>query len=302
MKLIGFDKINSQLSDSYNSNHLHHGILLSGKKGIGKYSFALNFIQNILNNRADTNPDILIIQKEEGKKEITVDKIRKLFSFVTQTSAHSKDKFVIIDSVCSLNKSAANALLKILEEPRPNNYLFLIAHNLNKVLPTIRSRSFIIKAQGLDKADFKNIITENNFSFSDTDINFLSELCDNSPALAIEIGEDLKRLYELFLRSLINEKVTESLLKIISDKNFNFDIFIRCYEFFILRLLKDYSNFKFTKFYEEEEVFIKLKQKFNSSVLQASFDENLNILYKTIPLNLSKKLSFINAFQSPIHE
>lgn len=302
MSLIGFDKINKQLSDSYHNNKLHHAILLSGKQGIGKASFALSFIQNILNNFAENNPDILLIQKDEGKKEITVDKIRKIFSFVTQTSAHSKDKFIIIDSVCNLNKSASNALLKILEEPRPNNYLFLISHNLNKVLPTIRSRCFILKTNGLEKNDFKQIITQQNFSFNDSDIEFLSNISNNSPALALEIGEDLKIFYELFLRSLLNEKITEKLSKIVADKNFNFDLFIRCYEFLISRLFKSYSNIKMDLFYEEKQVFEKLKQRFSYSYLQSRNDENINILYKTIALNLSKKLSFINTFQSLTYE
>jgi len=301
MNLIGFDKINSQLSDSYQKDHLHHGILLSGKKGIGKSSFVLAFIKNLLGNFAENNPDILIVKKEDGKKEITVDKIRKIFSFATQTSANSKDKFIIIDSVCELNKSASNALLKLLEEPRPNNYLFLIAHNLNKVLPTLRSRCFIIKTPGLTKDEFKNVVQEKNFSFSEDDINFLSTICDNSPALAIEIGEDLKKVYELFLRSILNEKATDNLSKMIADKNFNFDIFIRCYEFFILRAQKSYSDIGFEKYYEEDKVFDKIKQKFSHSQLQDNFDENINVLYKTIPLNLSKKLTFINIFQSLIH-
>lgn len=298
MSLIGFDKIKNNLSDSYQNQRLHHGILLVGKKGIGKSSFATSFIKEILKSSAENNPDLLIVQKDEGKKEITVDKVRKIFSFVTQTSAGSKDKFIIIDSVCNLNKSASNALLKILEEPRPNNYLFLIAHNLSKVLPTIRSRCFIIKTDGVRKEEFKNIVEEKNFGFNEEDINFLSEICDDSPALAIELGAELKRLYELFLRSLINEKISDNLSKMIQDKNFNFEIFIRCYEFFMLRALKNYSDIKFDKFYEEEKVFDKLKQNFDIRKLQDNNDENLKVLYKTIPLNLSVKLTFINIFHS----
>ncbi|MBL6664961.1 MAG: AAA family ATPase [Rickettsiales bacterium] len=300
MSLIGFDKIDRHLLDSYHNSHLHHGILLVGKKGIGKSSFALEFAQNISNNNSENNPDILLVKKDEGKKEITVDKVRKIFNFVTQTSAYSPNKFVIIDSVCNLNKSASNALLKILEEPRPNNYLILIAHNLSKVLPTIRSRCFIVKASGVTEDEFKNIVGEKVFSLSEEDINFLGAICDNSPALAIELGGDLKRFYELFLRSILNEKISDNLSKIVLDKKFNFEILIRCYEFFILRLFKSYFNIIFNKFYEEDTAFDKLKQKNDLIALQANNDENLKHLYKTIPLNLSVKLTFINIFHSLI--
>jgi DNA polymerase-3 subunit delta' len=114
--LIGFNQTKSALFNSHQTQKLHHAILLHGKKGIGKASFAAELAKEILGKSA-LYPDLLLIEKEAEKKEITVDKIRKIADFSNQTSAISADKFILIDSACELNKSASNALLKILEEP-----------------------------------------------------------------------------------------------------------------------------------------------------------------------------------------
>src|SRR3989338_1395027 len=134
--LIGFENIKSKLQDSYQQNRLHHAIMLCGKNGIGKASFAKEFALEILQAGKNTHhPDLLLIEREEDKKEISVAKIREIAKFFNQTSAISKNKFIIINSADELNRSSANALLKILEEPNNNNFLILISHSISKSLP-----------------------------------------------------------------------------------------------------------------------------------------------------------------------
>lgn len=298
MNLIGFDKISSNIIGSFSENKLHHAILIDGKKGIGKASFAKELLKKLSGNNNLNNPDILLIEKEGDKKEITVDKIRKIFDFTTQTSAISKNKFIIIDSACQLNKSASNALLKALEEPRPNTFLFLISHSINKILPTIKSRCFIVKVPSLTQEQFYQIIKNSNSEITENELLFLSEICDNSPATALNSGDEIKRFYELFLRSLLIDKISDSLQKIISDKNFNFEIFVKCYEFFNYRFCKFLSQNNFVTFFEEDKVFEKLKDKYQLKQYLKFSDDNLELLHKTIPFNLSKKLSFINIFNN----
>lgn len=298
MNLVGFDKISSNIIHSFDENKLHHAILIDGKKGSGKASFVKEISKKLSGNDNLNNPDILLIEKESDKKEITVDKIRNIFDFITQTSAISKNKFIIIDSACQLNKSASNALLKILEEPRQNNFLFLISHSINKILPTIKSRCFIVKASTITQEQFYQIIKSKNSEISENELLFLSEICDNSPATAINFGEEIKRFYELFLRSLLIDKISDSLQKIISDKNFNFEIFIKSYEFFNYRFCKILSQNEFITFFEEDKVFTKLKEKYQLEQYLKISENNLNLLHQTIPFNLSKKLGFINIFNN----
>ena len=299
--LIGFNQTKSALLKSYQTQKLHHAILLYGKKGIGKASFAAEIAKEILGKSA-LYPDLLLIEKEAEKKEITVDKIRKIADFSNQTSAISTNKFILIDSACELNKSASNALLKILEEPRPNNFLILISHNLNRVLPTIRSRCQIVKIPDLSLHDFTEILRQNNLQFPPKDLQILSEIFNNSPAEAITLGLELTRFYELFLRSLYNKKISEELLKKISDKNFSFTIFEKSFEFFISRLLKRLNATLDNFYFDEEKVFLNLIQKHSAQKIFMIADESLNLLRQTTQLSLDKKLSFINIFNQVCYE
>lgn len=282
--MIGFDSTKSTLLSSYQNQKLPHAILLLGKKGIGKASFAREFALQITRSE----PDVLVIEKEAEKKEINVEKIRGIKDFANQTAAISQDKFIIIDSACELNKSAANALLKILEEPRPNNFLILVAHNLNRVLPTIRSRCQIVKIADLSREDFGKIVKN--------DAEFLAEICDNSPAQALELGAELSRFYALFLRSILNKKLSEELLKKVGEKNFPFQVVEKSCEFFFNRLSKFLCGSEPKFFHEEEKVFLTLKQKFSAAEIFQICDESLILLHKTQSAYLDKKLTLINIF------
>ncbi len=300
--MIGFNSVKSALLNSHQSQKLHHAILLHGKKGIGKASFACEFAEEILQNKTSANPDLLLIEKDAEKKEITVDKIRKIVEFANQTSAISPYKFIIIDSACELNKSASNALLKILEEPHNNNFLLLISHNLHRVLPTIRSRCQIVKVADLSRQDFSKILRQKNLQFSASDLEFLSEICDNAPADALNFGLELTRFYPLFLRSITNKKISDELLKKLSDKNFSFVIFEKTFEFFISRLIKRLNIADFNFYFDEEKVFLKIISKFSVIKILAIADESLFLLRRTTSLSLDKKLSFINIFNQICYE
>jgi len=300
--LIGFDPLKSRLLTSYQNHKLHHGILLLGKKGMGKASFAKEFCLQILGTQNDSHPDLLIIEKDEGKRDINVEKIRKISAFLNQTAAANKDKFIIIDSACELNKSAANALLKILEEPHSKNFLILIAHNLSRVLPTIRSRCQLLKINDLSPSDFEKILQHKKIKFLTGEAKFLAELCENSPAVAIEMGAEISRFYQLFLRSIINKKLSDELLKTISAKDFSFAIVEKCLEFFFARLIKHISKVRLEFFFEEEKVFLDLEQKFSPKEIFAIVDEAMISLHKTPALYLDKKLCLINIFNRICYE
>lgn len=79
---------------------------------------------------------------EEGKfsREIRVDEVRELADFVNLSAVDGGRRVVIIDAADEMNTSAANALLKMLEEPPVRTTLLLVAHQPARLLPTIRSR------------------------------------------------------------------------------------------------------------------------------------------------------------------
>jgi len=92
--MIGFDSTAKTLHQLYQHQKLPHAILFYGKKGIGKTNFVKNFSLQILNSKSH-HPDLLVIEKQDNKKEITIDQIRKISNFINQTSAISINKFII---------------------------------------------------------------------------------------------------------------------------------------------------------------------------------------------------------------
>ena len=75
---------------------------------------------------------------------IKVNQVRELISEMSQTGVEGNQRVFIIKSADLLSPGAANALLKFIEEPNPNTYLFLLTNQLGRVLPTIQSRTQII--------------------------------------------------------------------------------------------------------------------------------------------------------------
>ncbi len=154
-------------------NRFPHALLLRGQSGIGKLDFAISLSQALLCEEADSqseacgkcpscgwfeqdnHPDFRLLSPEQTaskddeettkstkkKTQIVVDQIRGLSDFLTLSSHKSNGmRIVVIHPAEGLNAAAANSLLKMLEEPPPNVVFILVAHQAQKILPTIMSR------------------------------------------------------------------------------------------------------------------------------------------------------------------
>ena len=162
LQLFGYEDYFDELKNLYIENKLPNKILLNGKKGIGKCTFANHFINFILSNdeedRYDDNnylinsknksfkliinrssPNFFLVRPKEDKKNIEINQIRELIDFCNKSSFNNKPRFVIIDDIEYLNLNSSNALLKILEEPNDGIY-FILINNSSKILSTIKSR------------------------------------------------------------------------------------------------------------------------------------------------------------------
>lgn len=178
-KLFGHDDGEAFLAHSYQSGRLHHALLIEGEQGIGKATLAFRFANHILNHpSAQDAPDHLadpdinspLFRQIAGaashnlmhikcetdpktgkvKSAISVDDIRKTAKFFSQTSGSDNWRIAIVDVADHLNRSAANALLKILEEPPKRALFMVLSHSAGKLLPTIRSRCLSLKLRQLD--------------------------------------------------------------------------------------------------------------------------------------------------------
>ena len=144
---------------------LHHAWLLTGPEGLGKATFAYRAARRLLGARPDpsrgllgaspddpvsrlvssrSHPDLLVLERmgEDGKprRTIPVDETRRLPEFFSKAPGLADWRVAIIDAADDLASSAANAVLKTLEEPPERGVLLLVAHAPGRLLPTIRSR------------------------------------------------------------------------------------------------------------------------------------------------------------------
>jgi DNA polymerase-3 subunit delta' len=139
-------------------NQLPHALMLAGPPGVGKRRFARALALALLCQRpvadggacgtcrscvlaaAGTHPDWFWVAAEEAGRAIKIDQVRTVVDAVAQTAQQGGRKLVVIEPAEALNRNAANALLKTLEEPSATAVLVLIADAPGRLLPTIRSR------------------------------------------------------------------------------------------------------------------------------------------------------------------
>jgi DNA polymerase-3 subunit delta' len=166
--IVGQERAIEQFASAWEGRKLHHAWLLAGPRGVGKASFAHAAARRVLADAAgppselpgietsDDHPMVKLVEagshpdmrwlerlandKGNLNRNIKVDQIRELAEFVSLSAAMSPWRVIVVDSADDLERSAANALLKMLEEPPANTVFFLVSHAPGRLLPTIRSR------------------------------------------------------------------------------------------------------------------------------------------------------------------
>jgi DNA polymerase-3 subunit delta' len=160
---------------------LHHAWILAGRRGVGKATFARQAARDLVVEPGATqapadHPDIVVLEplpataddekkKAEGKpyqlkRNISIEQIRGMQHRLTTRPTLGNRRAIIIDPADDLEKGAANALLKSLEEPPAGTYFFLVAHRLGRLLPTIRSRCRVLAFPAVGDADIDALLKE----------------------------------------------------------------------------------------------------------------------------------------------
>ena len=322
IELIGFEKEYSDLLKRYKSNNLPNSILIHGLSGIGKRTFLNKLVKNILNiefkdNNVDhhlnlfknnTHPNIKIIEKEidsktgKIKSNITIDQIRRLKTFLNSTSIiQNSSKIVIIDSADYLNISSANSMLKILEEPKENTYIFLISNQISLLLPTIRSRCLKIKFNTHNLTNFTNIIKDNIDEISNEEINFYFELTYGSPGTTIlYYNNDFLDIFQLSIKCLLSNDLDDdkinlsNILSKLTNDEFNNYLSMLKFILIVANKLKvnrdDKSLVNIPNYLELESLSTNLTKK----NLIDRFDYLTNNQKELFSLNLDKKIFILN--------
>ncbi len=158
-KLYGLKKHLLELIGLFDFNKLPKILMLSGKKGQGKFTLAhhllsyifdkknynLNILEinesNMLFKNIKENDNQNIIYYNCTDKNVKIDDIRKLRVNLQKTSINNSNRFIIFDDVEHLNDNCINALLKTIEEPSDANYFILVNNQSQNILDTLKSRS-----------------------------------------------------------------------------------------------------------------------------------------------------------------
>jgi len=220
-ELIGQDTAQAAFLDAFNTGKLHHAWLLTGPRGVGKATLAWRIARFLLAT-PDTDggmfdvpaPQTLDISPEhpvsrriaaggEGalkavtrsmnpdtkrmRKQIVVDDIRALNGFFQMSSADGGRRVVIIDDADEMNVNAANALLKMLEEPPERATLLLISHQPSGLLPTIRSRCRTLRLGTLRADDMSRALDQSGVEIAG-DAAALAELSGGSVGGALRLS------------------------------------------------------------------------------------------------------------------
>ena len=179
-QLLGHDDTVREFTHAVAGKRVAHGWLFTGPRGVGKMTFAVQVARATLNAGPPSSlaslvdgfesmagklvtqgvhPDLRILScDQESKKHIEVDDIRGLKNFFAHSAGSSAWRVAIIDAVDDMTRNAANAVLKILEEPPERCLIILINHNAGKVIDTIRSRSRALVFHDLDETTILDIV------------------------------------------------------------------------------------------------------------------------------------------------
>ena len=182
--LFGHALAETALLTAYRSGRVPHAFLIAGPQGIGKATLAYRMARFVLAHpdpaardvqaaaslavdahnpvarriAAQAQPDLLVIERtlnDKGvlHKQIAVDDIRRTVGFFGSTAGEGGWRIAIVDAVDELNKSGANALLKVLEEPPQRALLLLVSHSASRVPATLRSRCRILTLRPLAESE-----------------------------------------------------------------------------------------------------------------------------------------------------
>jgi len=285
--IYGYRYFFSEITELYNNRKMPNKILLSGKKGSGKATFAYHLVNfflskneefkyNLTENKinpenksfkllqSSSHPNFYLIDLLAEKKNIDVAQIRGMISYTNKSTFNNQDRFIMIDNVEYLNKNSINALLKIIEEPNENIYFILIANSEKNILPTLKSRCIKFKI---------------HFSFDET-VNICNQILNQN--ILNELNHDLINYYctpgeiiklvQFAKEKQINLKdhdVSSIISLIIENTYYKKNIFIKnllinFIELFLLKRYKTSNNKNFLlNFYQSFIQKINNTEKFN---------------------------------------
>lgn len=231
MQVFGQEAAEARFLQALASDRLHHGWMITGPKGIGKATLAWRIARALISEppgggdglfgapppreTLDVAPDHPVARRmlagsEAGlvqlvrpwdekakrlKADITVDAVRQLKSKLSMAATDGGWRVVIVDAADEMNTAAANAFLKLLEEPPERTTLLLVTHQPSALLPTIRSRCRVLRCAPLGPEALRAALDQAGADIAEQS-GALTELAGGSVGTALTLAaEDGVALY-----------------------------------------------------------------------------------------------------------
>lgn len=200
----GHDNAREAISKQIAARRLPGAILLHGPQGIGKATFAFELAAAILSATGDepvhrvseqiaalSHPNLFVLRRrpKDGKgfyTVIRVEDVREVRDSLHHTRGRAGHRVAVIDSIDDCNPSAANALLKTLEEPPADTIFLLISHRPGRLLPTIKSRCHNLALRPVGSEEVRALLLEHDASLAPEELNRAIALSGGRPRRAFE--------------------------------------------------------------------------------------------------------------------
>ena len=212
--LIGHDAQVSSFIEAMRGGKLHHAWLLTGPQGIGKARFADMAALRLLAEsagphphgpglevasdhptarlvEAGSHPDLRRLQRMPNERtgdlarSIPISQVRALQGLFVTTPSQSPRRVVVIDAIDDLERAAANALLKNLEEPPADTVFLLVSHAPGRLLPTIRSRCRVLRFSPLSAPEMAAVLRAEANGADEDEIAALVKAGEGAPGRAL---------------------------------------------------------------------------------------------------------------------
>ena len=212
--LLGQEAAEARLTEAMRSGRMHHAWLLAGPAGIGKATLAFRFARALFAGgtglggleMAPTTPlfrrvaagshaDLLTLGRpvdaETGKTkgEIPVEQVRSVAPFLHLTAIEAGWRVVVVDGAEFMNRSAANALLKVLEEPPARAVMVLVCAAPGRLLPTIRSRCRTLVMPPLARGTVDTLLSRYRPEMSVEERDTLARVGEGSIGRALSLAD-----------------------------------------------------------------------------------------------------------------
>jgi len=212
------------LVSAFKSDRLPHAWMITGPRGIGKATLAFRFARHVLAADAGetdlfgggtapprlamapshkvfrqvaacSHPDLITIERGVNPRtgrlrgEIVIEDARRLGAFLSLTPAESGWRVAIIDAVDEMNRNAANAVLKLVEEPPAQALILLVCHAPGMVPATIRSRCRRLALSPLTETLVVDLLGRRRPTLGRDDATVLARLAEGSPGRALALAD-----------------------------------------------------------------------------------------------------------------